>query len=307
MRKKPVSLQAKQQRVGYFFVLPLLLGIFLIFIPNIITTAQFSFNDVKINGSEGYSLVWQGWKYYNEALRKDATFIPSIVSSYKKMLINIPIILIFSMLMASVLNQKFHGRGIARAIFFIPVLLSTGIMIELDRGFLSGSVISSGVSTGSSLDNVLKFDMSAMLASLNFNKSLIGIVESAVSNIHSILESSGMQIYIFLAGIQEIPEYLYEAAAIEGCSKWESFWKITFPMLSPQIAVNLIYTIVIVGQDSEALYNATSQATSLGRYGLSTAMCMIYLATLAVTIALLFLVLNKIGIVSSSESAGVKK
>ena len=288
--------------MGYFFIFPLILGILFIFLPNLITTFQFSMNDVQINGSEGYSLSFRGFEYYIIALTRDANFIPYTISAFKDMLINVPVILIFSMLMASILNQKFHGRAVARAIFFIPVLLSTGILSEIE-GYIMGNISSAGLSTGGSLDSVLNFNMGEFLASMNFNDFLIGIVESAVSNIYTVLKSSGMQIYIFLAGIQEIPDYLYEAAQIEGCSKWEAFWKITFPMLSPQIAVNLIYTIVDVGQGSRPLY----YASTLGNYGQETAMCMIYLAALAVVLLLVFGVLGKLGIISAGESAGAKQ
>ncbi len=288
--------------MGYFFIFPLILGILFVFLPNLITTFQFSMNDVQINGSEGYSLSFRGFEYYIIALTRDANFIPYTISAFKDMLINVPVILIFSMLMASILNQKFHGRAVARAIFFIPVLLSTGILSEIE-GYIMGNISSAGLSTGGSLDSVLNFNMGEFLASMNFNDFLIGIVESAVSNIYTVLKSSGMQIYIFLAGIQEIPDYLYEAAQIEGCSKWEAFWKITFPMLSPQIAVNLIYTIVDVGQGSRPLY----YASTLGNYGQETAMCMIYLAALAVVLLLVFGVLGKLGIISAGESAGAKQ
>ncbi len=301
-KRKTVSLQKKQQRMGYFFIFPLILGILFVFLPNLITTFQFSMNDVQINGSEGYSLSFRGFEYYIIALTRDANFIPYTISAFKDMLINVPVILIFSMLMASILNQKFHGRAVARAIFFIPVLLSTGILSEIE-GYIMGNISSAGLSTGGSLDSVLNFNMGEFLASMNFNDFLIGIVESAVSNIYTVLKSSGMQIYIFLAGIQEIPDYLYEAAQIEGCSKWEAFWKITFPMLSPQIAVNLIYTIVDVGQGSRPLY----YASTLGNYGQETAMCMIYLAALAVVLLLVFGVLGKLGIISAGESAGAKQ
>ena len=288
--------------MGYFFIFPLILGILFVFLPNLITTFQFSMNDVQINGSEGYSLSFRGFEYYIIALTRDANFIPYTISAFKDLLINVPVILIFSMLMASILNQKFHGRAVARAIFFIPVLLSTGILSEIE-GYIMGNISNAGLNTGGSLDSVLNFNMGEFLASMNFNDFLIGIVESAVSNIYTVLKSSGMQIYIFLAGIQEIPDYLYEAAQIEGCSKWEAFWKITFPMLSPQIAVNLIYTIVDVGQGSRPLY----YASTLGNYGQETAMCMIYLAALAVVLLLVFGVLGKLGIISAGESAGAKQ
>ena len=297
-RKKVVSLDRKQQRYGYLFTLPVIIGFVFIFFPNLLMTIQFSLNDVQINGSEGYTLIWRGLAYYKEALFENQYFIPKVVTSYKNMLIDVPVILIFSLLVSCLINQKFKGRAVARAIFFIPVFLTAGAlgMIETD---ILGNVNSGGIDTGTALDGALAFDMTALLTRINFNDTLIGIVKSAVSNIYPILTSSGMQIYIFLAGIQEIPEYMYEAASIEGCSKWESFWKITVPMMVPQIIVNLVYTIVIVGARSEVL-KYVKEGTTYMNAGLTTAMSIIYLATLAIFLGILFAVLSKVSKASTS-------
>lgn len=303
-RKRGVSLQAKQQRYGYLFCLPVIIGFVFIFLPNLFMTVEFSLNDVQINGTEGYTLVWKGLKYFKEALFVDARFIPEVVASYQKLFVDVPVILIFSLLISCMINQKFKGRAAARAIFFIPVFLTAGVLGIMD-GDLIGNVNSSGVATGTALDGALAFDMTALLTKINFNDTLIGIVEAAVTNIYSILISSGMQIYIFLAGIQEIPEYMYEAAAIEGCSKWESFWKITIPMLVPQIIVNLVYTIVIVGEESEVL-KYTAGITGFSNYGLVTAMCVIYLATLAIFLGLIFFVIGRLNKASASGRIGGK-
>ena len=306
MKIKPLTLEKKQKLEGYFFLFPVILGILLIFLPNLILTIRFSLNDVEIVPGQGYSLIWQGFEYYKEAFTGDAGFIPTLIASYKTTFVNVPVIVIFSMLIATLLNQKFHGRAIARVIFFLPVILSTGILLETE-GAIMNTVNSAGVDTGAVVDNVLKFDMSELLTSLNFNETLIGIVESAVNNIYNILISSGIQIYIFLAGIQEIPDSLYEAASVEGCSKWESFWKITFPMLAPQMAVNIIYTLVIEGESSRVMAYANNIGSSLGDYGLSNSMAIIYLMTLLVVIAALFGVFRRFYMLSESERVGGKK
>lgn len=297
-RKKVISLGRKQQRYGYLFTLPVIIGFVFIFIPNLLMTIQFSLNDVQINGNEGYTLLWRGLDYYYEALFKNAHFVPKVVTSYQDMIVDVPVILIFSLLVSCLINQKFKGRALARAIFFIPVFLTAGVLGEIEGGIL-GSVNGGGIDTGTALDGALAFDMAELLTRINFNETLIGIVQSAVSNIYSILTSSGVQIYIFLAGIQEIPEYMYEAAAIEGCSKWESFWKITVPMMVPQIIVNLVYTIIIVGERSEVI-KFIKQGTSFMNYGLCTAMSMLYLATLAIFLGIIFAILSRVNKVSTS-------
>ena len=306
LSKKPLSFEKKQSLIGWFFCIPVLVGILFVFLPNLIMTIQFSLNDVKIVGGQGYTLVWKGIKYYKDAITYDPYFVPNTVASYKTLLTNVPVIIIFSMLIASLLNQTFRGRAVARAIFFIPVLVSTGILLEIEN-YIMGNVVSAGVETGGSLDGALTFNISELLTMLNFNDTLIGIIESAVGNIYTILISSGMQIYIFLAGIQEIPDYLYEAASIEGCSVWESFWKITFPMLAPQMAVNIVYTLVVEGQRSAALSYANGVGSVKGNYGLANAMSIIYLFTILILIGIIFWIFSHFSMLSNSERAGAKK
>lgn len=291
-KHRHTDLIRKRNRAGYFFMFPLILGIVFIFIPNVLMTLQFSMNDVKINGSEGYSLIFKGFDFYRKVIFVNAQFIPEVVKSYKDLLLNVPVILIFSIFISMLLNQKFRGRTTARAIFFLPVLLATGIFDYVEISML-GVMNSSLAATGASGGGGVNYALGNMLTNLKFSPLLIDIVLSAVSNIYGILKLSGIQIFIFLAGLQEIPIYLYEAAEVEGCSKWESFWKITFPMLAPQISVNTIYTLVIVGQGSKALSFAEHICNAEGNYGLGTSMIMIYLLTLVCFILGIFWVLSR--------------
>lgn len=136
--------------------------------------------------------------------------------------------------------------------------------------------------------------MTTLLSSLSFPKPLIDVVTGAVSNIYTITRSSGLQIFIFLAGLQEIPTSVYEAASIEGCSKWELFWKITFPMIAPQIAVNAIYTIAISATDNNALLTySNTLAFGESNYSLATAMNIIYLLALGVFVMLVLALIGK--------------
>ena len=136
--------------------------------------------------------------------------------------------------------------------------------------------------------------MSTLLSSLSFPQPLIDVVTDAVSNIYTITSSSGLQIFIFLAGLQEIPSSVYEAASIEGCSKWELFWKITFPMISPQIAVNAIYTIAISATDNNGLLSYSNNlAFGESNYSLATAMNIVYLLALGVFILIVLGIIKK--------------
>lgn len=290
-RKDPMERRAK---AGYLFMIPLILGLLFVFIPSIFKTVQFSMNDVIIDvDAGGYRLDYKGIEYFKEALFVNAKIVPAMVDSLKTMLINIPIILIFSLFIATILNQNFHGRLLARIIFFIPVLLSVGVIVKYD-GYIVGSLAAGTVQTGEENAMAELGSFTSLLSSLNFNEGLTKVVVDAVSNIYDVVKASGIQIFIFLAGLQEINPALYEAASVEGCNKWELFWKITFPMIMPQMTINAVYTIV----DSYASANLTGifyQINTLKnevQYSLATAASLIYLVALGIVIAIVLGLLN---------------
>lgn len=282
----------RQSAFGYFFIFPLIIGIIFVFLPSLIQTLRFSVNDIVVNKS-GYTLTFRGFQYYRDAFLTDPSFVPMLIQVIRSLIIQIPIIVIFSLFISTLLNQKFHGRLLARIIFFIPVLLSTGIAGSLDVSTLSyaaGSV----VDTGSSVDlsNFLEFNK--LLSSLNFSPLLVEIVTGAVANLYQIIKSSGMQIIIFLAGLQDIPSSLYEAAAVEGSNKWSAFWKITFPMIFPHIAVNTVYTIADFCTNETELRGYLDMISfNQSQFSLATAMNIIYLLSLGIVIIIIFWLLSR--------------
>ncbi len=281
--RRSKSPMERRPQAGYSFMIPLILGLLFIFIPSVYKTIVFSLNEITITG-EGYTLDFRGIEFFKEALLENAQILPLIWNSLKTLLVNIPIILIFSLFIATILNQKFHGRLLARVIFFIPVLLSVGIIIRYDTALMN--MVSSTVDTGSDSAMASLGNFSSLLSSLNFNKGLTDIVVNAVSNIYDVVKASGIQIFIFLAGLQEINPALYEAASVEGCNKWELFWKITFPMILPQMTINAVYTIVDSYTNSNGIFRYIQELSSQQQYSLATATSLLYLLCLGVVIAL---------------------
>lgn len=301
--KSRLSLKQRQAAAGYVFIFTLILGVLFVFIPSLAKTVQFSLNEITITG-EGYMLSYKGIEYYAAALSEDANFIPLLRSSLTSLIVDMAVILVFSLFIASLLNQKFKGRVVARIIFFIPVILSTGAIVEADTSIM-GFIENTAVDTGNTADLSEFMQFSELLTSLNFSDTLINIIVSAVSRIYDVVCASGIQIFILLAGLQEIPASLYEAASVEGCSGWESFWKITFPMISPQIAVAVIYTIVDACSQSSPLFSYMHEvAFNRNQFGLSTAMSIIYLFCLAIIISIVFFILAKF-IKSQSQNEGI--
>ena len=293
--KKTLSLsfEKKQKIAGYLFVLPIILGALVLFTPNLIKTIVFSFNEINLSG-DGYTLGWKGFDYYYKVLFVNADFIQYVIRSFGEMLVYVPTIIIFSLFMASVLNQKFKGRVIARAIFFLPVVLATGIVTKTDMAYDLVATL-----TGRDLmDEGSKqlFGMSSFLYSLNFSESLTEIVVNAANGIENIINSSGMQIFILLAAFQEIPLSSYEAAAVEGCSKWETFWKITIPSVKNQIVVTAIYTVIdIFTKTDNELFNYIYDIAFAGnQYSEAMAMYVTYLLSLGIMLAIVMFTVSRI-------------
>ena len=293
--RKPASLERKQSRYGYLFIFPLILGAAVFFIPNMIMTFVYSINDIQI-GEGGYTLSWVGFANYYTALFSDRDFTWNLLTSVGDLITDIPVIVIFSLFISTVLNQKFRGRVFARVIFFIPVLLATGIIAKIEdmNALTMGDRV---VQTGTALDSFQMAGMQDLLSTINLPSALTDIIVGAANSIYRVVQSSGIQIFIFLAGLQEIPPSLYEAAKVEGCSGWELFWKITIPMISPLIIVNSVYTIVDTFTrygNPMVSYISNITASSSTKYGVGTAMYMLYFICIAVIIAVAGLLMVRV-------------
>ena len=248
-KKKIASLDRRKSRAGWLFVLPFLIGLVLIYIPIIYESIMYSLyhytNDLGVVTKE-----FVGFLNYQNALFGEANFFEALLTGLKEMAFDIPAILIFSLFVAVILNQKMIGRAAFRAIFFLPVVVSTGIM----EGIMNTSYESSSGSVDLGMEEnateklestmALEALLGRIFESLGFGLGLVEYIASAVASISSIINRSGVQILIFLAGLQSVSPAIYESCQIDGATAWETFWKITFPMVSPMILVNAVYTII---------------------------------------------------------------
>ena len=249
-KRRAASLDKRKARNGYFFVAPFIVGIILVYLPILLDSVWFSFYDT-VNKTEGGQLVQYyenvGLKYYIEAIR-DKNFTTALLGGLQQLIFEVPAVVIFSLFIAVVLNQKMLGRAAFRAIFFVPVIISTGFMetILADNtasDYMEGGTnMGGGQSTGSEIISML--DVQQLFANMKVGTELVGYVVSIVNNVYQYINYSGVQMLIFLAGLQSISPSIYEASQIEGATGWETFWKITFPMISPMILVNSIYSAI---------------------------------------------------------------
>ena len=248
-KRKVASLDRKKARAGWVFVLPFVIGFVLVYLPIIWNSIYMSFHSLHIVTGGGYTLEFVGLENYSDALFEDPLFVQTLIEGLKELAFDVPAILIFSLFMAVLLNQKMAGRAVFRAIFFIPVILSTGIMESIEGQNILGtmmegsdSIDGSEQSTASEIVSVM--DIERLFYSMKIGKELVEYVVKMINEIYDIVNRSGVQMLIFLAGLQSISPAIYEACRIDGCTAWETFWKITFPMISPMILVNGIYTII---------------------------------------------------------------
>ncbi|MEE0969222.1 MAG: sugar ABC transporter permease [Clostridia bacterium] len=249
-RRKIASLDKKKARAGWIFVLPFALGFLLVYLPILWDSIRFSFYHVSSQPGGGMILDWVGFENYNDALFVNPDYIQNLISGLGQMAFDIPAIVIFSLFMAVLLNTKMVGRAAFRAIFFIPVILSTGFMAALESRNLLSSYMDStqGISDGSgqsaSSDIISMLDFENLFDQMKVGTEIVEVVVAMINNIYDIVNRSGVQMLIFLAGLQSISPAIYESCQIDGASGWETFWKITFPMISPMILVNAVYTII---------------------------------------------------------------
>lgn len=249
-RKRGVSLDAKKARAGWLFILPFAIGFLLIYLPIIFDSIKYSFYRIEILAGGGYNLIPVGFENYRQALFVDPDFVETLLTGLKELAFDIPAIIIFSLFMAVLLNQKMAGRAVFRAIFFIPVILSTGIMESIEsQNILSDYMeeeegINTGTNESTAADLVSAIDVERLFANMKIGTELVEYVTTMINGIYDIVNRSGVQILIFLAGLQSISPAIYESCQIDGATGWETFWKITLPMISPMILVNAVYTII---------------------------------------------------------------
>ena len=289
IKRRKVSLDKRKARSGYFFVAPFLIGLVLIYVPILIDSIWMSFCYTKQTiGAPIYE--WIGFQNYSDAFR-DKAFVSTLVSGIQQLVFEVPAIIVFSLFVAVVLNQKMLGRAVFRAIFFVPVILSAGLMETINANdVISGAVEggvndgSGGASGGGAAEIISVMDFQALFANMKVGQELVTYVVGLVNSIYDIVNDSGVQKLIFLAGLQSISPSIYEAAQIEGATGWETFWKITFPMISPMILVNSVYTLI------DAFTKSTNPIMTLisdvFKPGLKTAMYWIYFGIVMLLVGL---------------------
>lgn len=292
-KNKLAGLQKRKALSGYLFILPFIIGFLVFMVKPLFQSLYMSFCNVEL-GSGNFNPIWAGLENYKYAFTVDPEFNRLLVEEITRMMIYSVAIIVFSFFVALVLNQKFHGRALVRAIFFLPVILSSGVILGLET------------------DNQLMATLATQIEETTQNISITGALEEIlrtagvgvrafeelfeiIDNIYDVAIASGIQIIIFLSGLQTIPSSMYEAADIEGCTKWESLWKITFPMISSMFLVNWIYTVIdfCMRSDNEVIEKIQVVMIDQMKYGRASAMSWVYFILILAFIGVTALLISK--------------
>lgn len=289
-----IPYERRKALYGYGFIALWFIGTIYFFIMPLIESFIYSFNKTQpVNGE--MQLEYVGLDNYVYAFRKDVDYSPALVAMLKDTALKTPLILIFSIFVAVILNQKFKGRTLARAIFFLPVIIATGPVIDIINGNMSTGGYAGGSEQFSSMfeanlvDELLNF-----LGVYNISDSLTTIISSVVSDIMNLVWNSGIQILLFLSALQGIPTSAKEAANMEGATAWEYFWKITIPYISPMIIASIVYTVVdsFVDPSNDVMLLVLTKSSSW-EHGMMAAMAWSYFAIVGVVLAIVVVIVNK--------------
>lgn len=294
--KKKKSLATKNAIAGYLFILPFIIGFLAFMVVPLYQSLRMGFSEVTINpAAGGFTMEFVKLENFNNAINVDPEFKILLIENLKGMLLDLPATLIFSFFVALLLNQTFKGRGFVRAIFFMPVILSSGVIVGLEFNnemLASMKDVIADTTNASSITTVLK-DM--LVTEGSQSAQFFNYVFDLIDHVYDVAIRSGIQIIIFLSGLQTISTSMFEAARIEGCTAWECFWKITLPMVSSLILVNIIYTIIdfFCRSDNQVMEYIQNIMISKLQYDLSAAMSWIYFLCCMVIIGIISLIISK--------------
>lgn len=303
-----MTFSRKKAVTGVIFIIPVMIGFVYFFLLPFISTIIYSFSnvvritEVTVTGaSVGTITEWVGLDNYNYVWNVHSTFKDTLFSAFGATLLDVLMIIIFSLIVAVVLNTNFRGRALVRAIFFMPVVFNSQ---AITAAMNAGTAITDAMENANNDIFSAVFNFSDFLTNANLPATAVTFLTDASSSIFDVISYSGVQILIFLSGIQSVPKHLYEAAKMEGATQYEIFWKITFPMVSPLMLTAGVYTVVDSFLRSELLTKMKSYESpgtlsytlglgNLTNDGVYAAMSMLFVLLSVFSLVIVFVVVSR--------------
>lgn len=290
LKRPTLTYESRNAVWGLLFLTPWILGTLIFFLWPVIEALILVFCDVSFS-PEGMIREFTGLENIRNVFFRDVYPMQCIERSLREIFLNLVVIMAISILIALLLNQNFLGRAFARTAFALPVIVGTGILIKIFKGdlFIQSSDVTEAASTVFQGDAIRQ-----MLLQAEISTKLVDTIVGVVNNIVDILWKCGVEILLFLSGLQAIPSYLYEVCDIDGATAWQKFWLITFPLMTPFIMLNAIYIII----DSATYYN-NAVMLEVGwkfdalMYGYSNTLAFAYCIIVGIIVAVVGLLLSK--------------
>jgi len=295
--KSKLKLTTKKAIVGYIFILPWLIGFLLFFLNPILTTISFSFREIRVSAF-GYDAKFVGLENFRFAFAEDPDFPRFLTSSMTELLADVPVLMIFSLFAALLLYQKFKGVGMVKTIFFLTVILSSGIFLKVqaETMYVNTMQMNAAMREGAGQVTILQsINLQRYLLEAGISPQIISYITTPIDRIFQVIMKSGIQVFIFLAGLNAISPSIYEASYIEGATGWETFWKITFPMISPLILVNIVYTVIdsFMSYTNRTLFYINLVGLTRLNLGYASAMAWIYFLIVGIVLIIVVGLISK--------------
>lgn len=281
--RKNRGITALKAHYGRICVFPWVIGLVLFFVLPIIQSVIYSFSKVSLT-TGGLKTSFVGLKNFKYIFAQDADYLDYIAAAVVKFLYSFPVIIIISLILALMLNQKFRGRIFFRALYFLPVIIASGAVLEVILSSVSEGV--SNIKTDESVAMAM-FDVNEIVESLGLPQKLGDYFVTVINGIMNMIWSCGVQTVLFISGMQTIPPLLYEVSKVEGATKWEEFWFITFPMLSRVTVLVSVFSMVelMTSQSNTVMRQAYTFMRSQN-YGEGSAMLWSYFVVIGAVMAI---------------------
>ena len=284
------SYERKKQLYGYGFIALWIIGTVFYLIRPLFQVIIFSVGKISFNDT-GYSLALVGLDNYIKVLTTDAIFIKQLTAAIGNIIYEVPVIVFYSLTIAIGLNKKFAGRTFMRAVFFIPVIVASGVVISILNGDIMAQLVMSGQKSSSMFSTG---GIADYLFSIGLPKDIVNFLVDTANNVFDLSWKSGIQILLFIAALQTIPSTLYEASKIEGATGWEIFWKITLPKVTPMIILAVVYTVIdsFTDYNNELMKTIQTQSRAMN-IEISSVMSLVYFFCIMLLTGIIYFVVNR--------------